>query len=107
MTPPRLSLLLSFLLFDGLGVCAVLLDDLLGGGWAADVLAVTIVLGGLALLLAETARYLRIAENPPPEAAAPEARRPERSAAGPRPPGAGRRRRGTARGTGRVVRRHA
>ena len=75
MRAPRLSLLVGFVVLDGLGVGAFLLDDALGGGWAADVLAVALVIAGIGLVVFMTGRYLAMADNPTPEEAAREERR--------------------------------
>ena len=66
MNRSRAPFLARFVVLDGLGVGAVLLDDGLGGGWAADVLALALVIVGIALVVRMTAQYLDIVENPAP-----------------------------------------
>ena len=62
MRSVRLPLLVAFVILDGVGVGAVLLDDALGGGWAADALAVAIVLVCIGVLLAAMARILVVSD---------------------------------------------
>ena len=67
MNGSRAPLLGSFLVLDGLGVGAVLLDDELGGGWPADVLALTLVVAGMVLVVRITLQYLNQLDNPTAE----------------------------------------
>jgi hypothetical protein len=67
MNRSRLPLLGRFVVLDALGVASVLLDGALGGGWAADALAVGIVLVGVAIVVVMTVHYLDIVDNPAPE----------------------------------------
>jgi hypothetical protein len=67
MNGSRAPLLASFLVLDGLGVGAVLLDDGLGGGWPADVLALALVVAGMVLVLRMTLQYLDQVDNPTAE----------------------------------------
>jgi hypothetical protein len=67
MKGSRAPLLARFVVLDGIGVGAVLLDDGLGGGWAADVLAIAIVLVGIVVVVRITAQYLDMVDNPAPE----------------------------------------
>jgi hypothetical protein len=77
----RPSLLVRFVILDGVGVGAFLVEDALGGGWAADVLALSLVVGGIAAVVVITARYLRMTDNPTPEEAELDERRAGKRAA--------------------------